>query len=222
RLRPGISPAGRDDNWTGSIEGIVAAVQAITPAAGSVLHVGAGQGQVVEALAKTGLRPWGADVARRLDRPDRNRYSKATPLSLPFADHVFATVVVSADWLEHLEPDDLDLAVAELARVGRDAILVEVSGRPLRANRAFDRECSPEWWQRRLSSFGLRARELPVTSLDLTGPTGGKVLSMSAPAHLCPSCRRVHGRPDEFEPVHPGVLAAAETLRRYPRLGDRS
>ncbi len=218
RLRPGLGAAGRDDTWSGSIDGVVEAVRLVTPAGGSVLHAGAGQGRVVEALARLGLRPWGADVARRLDRPDRNRYSKATPLTLPFADHVFSTVLVSADWLEHLDAEDLEAAVGELARVGRDAILVEVSGRPLRADRAFESRCTPEAWQRKLAAFGLRARELPLASPDQIGPTGGTLLSMSAPAHLCPSCRRVHGVPEQFEPVHPGVLAAAEVLRRFPRL----
>jgi len=220
RLRSGIGVAGRDDTWSGSIDGVVEAVRAVTPAGGSVLHAGAGQGRVVEALAKGGLRPWGADVARRLDRPDRNRYSTATPLALPFADHVFSTVLVSCDWLEHLEDDELGTAVAELARVGRDAILVEVSGRPMRGDRAFEDRCSPDWWPRTLSSLGLRPRDLPAAGLDLTGPTGGMLLSMSAPAHLCPSCRRGHGVQEPFEPVHAGVLVAADLPRRFPRLGD--
>ncbi len=219
RLRPGLGAAGRDDTWSGSIDGVIGAVQQVTPPGGSVLHAGAGQGRVVEALAKLGLRPWGTDVARRLDRPDRNRYSKATPMALPFADHVFSSVLVSADWLEHLEAEDLETAVSELARVGRDAILVEVSGRALRADRAFEPRCSPEAWLRKLSSLGLRPRELALAGTDLTGPTGGTLLSMSAPAHLCPSCRRAHGVSDQVEPVHPGVLAAASSLRRFPRLG---
>ena len=219
RLRPGTCAAGRDDAWTGSIEGVVESVRAVTPAGGSVLHAGAGQGRIVDALAKVGLRPWGADVARRLDRPDRNRYSSATPLALPFADHVFSTVIVSADWIEHLENDDLEMAVSELARVGRDTILLEVSGRPMRADRAFEDRCSPDWWQRTFSSLGLRPRAVPFTSVDQTGPTGGTLLAMSAPAHLCPSCRRVHDSAEHFEPVHPGVLAAADAVRRHsPRI----
>ena len=218
RLRPGNGVAGRDDTWTGSIDAVVASVRAVTPDGGSVLHAGAGQGRVVEALARIGLRPWGADVARRLDRPDRNRYSTATPLALPFADHVFSTVIVSADWFEQLEADDLELAVAELARVGKDAILMEVSGRPMRADRAFEDGRSPDWWQRKLASLGLRPRELPTPGLDPTGPTGGTLLSLSAPAHLCQSCRRVHGPQEHFDPVHPGVLAAASAVRRFPRI----
>lgn len=218
RLRPGIGMTGRDDTWTGSIDAVVAAVRAVTPDGGSVLHAGAGQGRVVDALAKCGLRPWGADVARRLDRRDRNRYSKATPLALPFADHVFSTVVVSAAWLEHLDAEDLELAVAELARVGKDAILVEMSGRPMRAERAFEAGRSADWWQRKLASLGLRPRALALAGLDPTGPTGGTLLTLSAPAHLCPSCRRGHGPQEHFEPVHPGVLAAASTVRRFPRI----
>ena len=219
RLRPGIGASGRDDTWTGSIDGVVAAVQAVTPSGGSVLHAGAGQGRVVEALAKLGLRPWGADTARRLDRPERNRYSKASPLSLPFADHVFSTVLVSADWIEHLEAEDLEAAVAELARVGREAILVEVSGRPLRADRAFAGRRGADWWQRSLISLGLRALDLPLDQ-EQSGPTGGTLIAMSAPAHLCPSCRRVHDGQEHVEPVHPGVLAAAALPRRFPRLTD--
>ncbi len=220
RLRPGMSAPGRDDTWTGSIDAVVASVRAVTPSGGSVLHAGAGQGRVVDALAKAGLRPWGADTARRLDRPDRNRYSRATPLSLPFADHVFSTVLVSADWIEHLEADELEAAVAELARVGRQAILVEVSGRPLRADRAFESRRSPESWRRTLTSLGLRPLDLTVSEHDGSGPSGGTLIAMSAPAHLCPSCRRVHDGQEHFEPVHPGVLAAAGLPRRFPRLSE--
>jgi ubiquinone/menaquinone biosynthesis C-methylase UbiE len=205
---------GRDDTWSGAIDGVVDVVRGLTPAGGSVLHAGAGQGQLVEALARIGLRSWGTDVARRLDRPDRNRYSKATPMALPFADHVFSTVVVSADWLEHLEAGDLDAAVAELARVGRDTIVVEVSGRPVRAERAFVERLSDEWWRRRLGTLGLTPHEAADTLVTHgAGPTGGTLLVMSAHAQLCPSCRRVHAPINLVEPVHAGVLMAAASAR---------
>jgi hypothetical protein len=214
RLRPSLSRRGRDDVWTGSIAGVVNVVASLTPAGGSVLHAGAGQGQLVEALAKTGLRSWGTDVARCLDRPDRNRYSKATPMALPFADHVFSTVVVTADWLEHLEVDDLESAVAELARVCRDAIVVEVSGRPPRADRAFEERVSADWWRRRLADLGLGLHEAAETLVTHgAGPTGGTLLVLSAQAHLCPNCRRAHTPLEVIEPVHAGVLLAAAQSR---------
>ncbi|MFN7977151.1 MAG: methyltransferase domain-containing protein [Vicinamibacterales bacterium] len=214
RLRPSMALSGRDDTWTGSIEGTVDVVRQLTPAGGSVLHAGAGQGQLVEALARTGLRSWGADVARRLDRPDRTRYSTATPVALPFADHVFSTVVVSADWLEHLEVDDLEAAVAELARVGKDAIVIETSGRPPRADRAFEDRVSPEWWRRRLADLGLGLHDAADTCITHgAGPTGGTLLVLSTQAHLCPNCRRAHVPAEIVEPVHAGVLMAAAQLR---------
>lgn len=214
RLRPSMALAGRDDAWTGSIDGTVEVVRQLTPAGGSVLHAGAGQGRLVEALARTGLRSWGADVARRLDRPDRTRYSKATPVALPFADHVFSTVVVSADWLEHLEVDDLGAAVAELARVGKDAIVIETSGRPPRADRAFEDRVSPEWWRRRLADLGLGTHDAADTCVTHgAGPTGGTLLVLSTQSHLCPSCRRAHVPAEMLEPVHAGVLMAAAQMR---------
>ena len=214
RLRPSMTPAGRDDAWTGTTDGVVDVVRGLTAAGGSVLHAGAGQGQLVEALAKAGFRSWGSDVARRLDRPDRNRYSKATPMVLPFADHVFSTVVVSADWLEHLELDDLDAAIGELTRVGRETIVMEVSGRPVRAERAFEDRVSDDWWRRRLGLLGLGTHDLADTLVTHgAGPTGGSLLVLSAHAQLCPSCRRVHAPADHVEPVHPGVLMAAAQSR---------
>jgi hypothetical protein len=214
RLRPSMVLSGRDDAWTGSIDGTVEVVRQLTPAGGSVLHAGAGQGQLVEALARTGLRSWGADVARRLDRPDRTRYSKATPVALPFADHVFSTVVVSADWLEHLEVDDLEAAVAELARVAKDTIVIEASGRPPRADRAFEDRVTPEWWHRRLADLGLGTHDAADTCVTHgAGPTGGTLLVLSTQTHLCPNCRRAHVPTEMVEPVHPGVLMAAAQSR---------
>ena len=88
----------------------------------------------------------------------------------------------------------------------------------MRADRAFERGRNPDWWQRKLATLGLRPRDGSAMALDPAGPTGGTLLSLSAPAHLCPNCRRVHGAQEHFEPVHPGVLAAARAVRRFPRI----
>lgn len=210
RLRPSLTFAGRDDAWTESIDGVVDLVSEVTPAGGSVLHAGAGQGQLVEALARLGLRSWGADVARRLDRPDRTRYSKATPAALPFADHVFSTVFVSADWLETLEGEDLHVAVAELARVASGTIVVEVSGRPIRPERARHEHTGDDWWRRRFFAMGLHVSDdNDALVTHGVGPTGGTLLVLHAHAALCPSCRRPHSTTEAADPVHPGVLLAA-------------
>lgn len=214
RLRPSLTFGGRDDAWTGSVDGVVDIVREVTPAGGSVLHAGAGQGQLVETLARLGLRAWGADVARRLDRPDRTRYSKATPSALPFADRVFSTVVVSADWLETLDGDELHAAVAELMRVASGAIVVEVSGRPIRTERARHEHTNEEWWRRRFFALGLHVSDdNDALVTHGVGPTGGSLLVLQAHAALCPSCRRPHAASDLHDPVHPGVLLAAANDR---------
>ena len=108
------------------------------------------------------------------------------------------------------KPSDLDAAVAELARVGRDTIVVEVSGRPVRAERAFAERLSDDWWRRRLGTLGLTPHEASDTLVTHgAGPTGGTLLVMSAhdaalpelPARACAdrphgagARRRPHGR----------------------------
>lgn len=214
RLRPSLTFGGRDDAWTGNVDGVVDVVREVTPAGGSVLHAGAGQGQLVETLARLGLRAWGADVARRLDRPDRTRYSKATPAALPFADRVFSTVVVSAEWLETLEVEEMHVAVGELMRVASGAIVVEVSGRPIRTERARHEHTNDEWWRRRFFAMGLHVDEVNDALVTHgVGPTGGTLLVLQAHAALCPSCRRPHAAPDLHDPVHPGILLAAANER---------
>jgi Methyltransferase domain len=223
RLRPGLVPGGRDDAWTTSIDGALDVVRTVTAAGGSVLHAGAGQGQLVEALAKDGFRAWGADVARRLDRPDRTRYSKATATALPFADHVFSTVIVSADWLDHLEAEALDRAIGELARVAHDTVIVECSGRPLRASRAFEAHLGEDVWRRRLLRLGLEPSDAADSLVTHgAGPTGGTLIVTSAQSAVCPHCRRAHQRGPEIEPVHAGVLqAAAAAEMASPVRGSR-
>ena len=187
RLAPGLAPFAPEAGAAGG-DDLVRAVRHTTPIGGSVLHAGAGAGRVVNALVDSGYRAWGADAAWRLAHPERQRYSVATPWSLPFADHVFATVVVSAGWLDHLELDDLDLALAELARVTRDALIVEVSGQALRSRRAVDGDRRDVWWEERLDLHGFRA---PLT----TGPepSGPRSLLVTrAQVAACPGCGRTH------------------------------
>lgn len=187
RLAPGLAPLVPAAGAAGDDE-LVTAVRRATPIGGSVLHAGAGAGRVVNALVDSGYRAWGADAAWRLAHPERQRYSVATPWLLPFADHVFATVAVSAGWLDHLELDNLNLALAELARVTRDSLIVEVSGQALRSRRAVDGERREVWWEERLDLHGFRA---PLTA----GPeTSGarSLLVTRAQVAACPGCGRTH------------------------------
>jgi hypothetical protein len=212
RLKPGLAPTGSDAEPAEPIGDAVAAVRAVTPVGGSVLHAGAGHGHLVDTLAESGYRAWGTDVAWRLARPDRNRYSMGTPTRLPFADHVFSTVVASADWLDHLELDQLDQAVAELARVGRGTLVVEVSGRALRSQRAADARRGPDWWALRLQLHGFH---VPLTA----EPAGTGVrpwLVVHVRARVCTGCGRAHevpgSAPDSDMTVHPALIGAVAAV----------
>ena len=60
-------------------------------------------------------------------------WQQAAATALPFADSSF-DAIMSTDVLEHLDPPDVDNAVAELARVARKWMLLKVSNR-LESNR---------------------------------------------------------------------------------------
>jgi hypothetical protein len=100
--------------------------------------------------------------------------------------------------------------VSELARVAKDHVIVEVSGRPLRADRASDAHLGEDQWQRRLMRLGLGTSDSSEALVTHgAGPTGGTLLVMRAQTPLCPSCRRAHAAGDDIGPVHPGVLQTA-------------
>jgi hypothetical protein len=190
RLVPGLAPYSTTAGVVTSMGDMLGAVRRTTPIGGSVLHAGAGDGRLVEALAASGFRAWGTDAAWRLAHPDRHRHSVGTPWALPFADHVFSAVVISAGWLDHLELDDLDLALAEVARVTGDTVVLEVSGRALRARRAVDGERRETWWEERLDLHGFRALLTPRPIA--IGPQ--TLLVMQAAAPVCLACGRAHAR----------------------------
>jgi hypothetical protein len=211
-LLPGLAPVVRPvrAGAPGAFDDAIDAVRRTTPVGGSVLHAGAGTGRLVEALAASGYRAWGTDAAWRLAHPDRQRYSVGTPWALPFADHVFSTVVISAGWLDHLELDDLDAALAEVARVARDTVVLEVSGRALRARRAVDGERRETWWEERLDLHGFRA---PLTHGPIATPPT-TLLVMQAAAAVCGGCGRTHTRATHRHGDRPSAAVVAQVAAR--------
>ena len=106
----------------------------------SVLDVGCSHGGGVRALWNMGLNASGVDVSTTAVNMARERqgdnpqscvgecWQQAPATSLPFADFSF-DAIVSTDVLEHLEPPDVDDAVAELARVARKWMVLKISNR---------------------------------------------------------------------------------------------
>lgn len=149
---------------------VLHAVPGVTPPTGRVLHCGAGDGALVRALLGQGIDAQGADVSRPLveDVAARSggRCSAGSPDRLPFADGEFATVVVGAGWLEHLDDAELTEAVDEIARVAGNTLLVEISGRPARAGAASWTPRGREWWEARLIGAGLRRHPRLLATID--------------------------------------------------------
>ena len=106
----------------------------------SVLDVGCSHGGGVKALWKMGLNASGVDVSTTAVNMARERqgdnpqscvgrcWQQASVTTLPFADLSF-DAIISTDVLEHLDPSDVDTAVAELARVVRKWMLLKISNR---------------------------------------------------------------------------------------------
>jgi SAM-dependent methyltransferase len=153
---------------------------------GGILHVGCGRGDLIVAVLAQGHDAAGveisADVCAHARVPDR--VSIGLHDRLPFEDRQFATVVVDASWLEHLDQDDLDGAVAEIARVTSDAVIVETTGRPWRTDQAEHAARGRQWWERRPLDAGLRrhTRSLAIGGTEtLDAQRAGAVVVMQRP-----------------------------------------
>ena len=85
----------------------------------SVLDAGCGAGHIVKRLGKLGYEAWGIDVAES-PKPvlPKDRFVRGNVLSLPFPSGSF-DCVTCMDTIEHLRPQDLDRAFAEIRRVAR-------------------------------------------------------------------------------------------------------
>ena len=98
-------------------------VAMIPQGTGSLVDVGCGRGDLLHQIAVP--ITVGTDLARRGIRFVRRPKAVSSVLALPFRDQSF-DVVLCAETLEHLDPDDLAHAASELRRVARRAVLVTV------------------------------------------------------------------------------------------------
>lgn len=136
----------------------------------SMLDIGCSHGMAVEKLWKLGLRANGVDVsdlavqkARDTRKTKQNCHQQpcfqvASAALLPFANRSFDGIM-SSDVLEHVQAEDVRLAVSELARVARSVLILKISNRPegsvaeLNALRHAREQRGEEGW----SSFNLHA-----------------------------------------------------------------
>jgi SAM-dependent methyltransferase len=102
---------------------LAATTALVPPDVGSVLEVGCGPGDLINALPVSFAV--GTDPARRGLKHVTVPVVQSTIQQLPFADAAF-DLVLCAEVLEHLAPEDLAPAAAELVRVARRYVLVSV------------------------------------------------------------------------------------------------
>lgn len=88
----------------------------------SVLEVGPGPGTVTHALRASGMHVTTCDIA-----DDVGADVVASVTKLPFSDGEFE-VAVAAEILEHIAPEDVATALAELRRVVTKGIVISVPG----------------------------------------------------------------------------------------------
>lgn len=138
-------------------------------AAHSAAPAGTGNGQMVRVLRKYGKSAWGielSDAVLKQECPDlleAGIVESGVLTNLPYADNSF-DMVVSADVLEHIHPDEAEQVISELVRVSRRHLFLSISlkghtkvsaGDNAEANRhTMLRPRS--WWERRFQAHGAR------------------------------------------------------------------
>jgi len=91
----------------------------------TVLDIGTGAGHIYRRLKeRCGLRPFGMDISLELvGRLQENTISVADIKNIPFKDRSF-DLVLTADVIEHISPDDFNKSISEIIRVSKKYILI--------------------------------------------------------------------------------------------------
>lgn len=126
---------------------------------GRILDIGCGMGALVRELLRQGADAFGADVSSvAIDHcnsftPDR--FHVASVLELPFSDHSFDAIVCT-DCLEHLAPEHVAIALAEMHRVCRKNLFLRVATEPDRDGHWHLTVEKRNWWEAAVFAVGFR------------------------------------------------------------------
>lgn len=144
---------------------------------GRILDIGSGEGELVGALLRHGANAYGVDVSAvvvsRSNQRIPDRFTCGSVLSLPFADASFDTVV-STDCLEHLAREDVPKALAEIHRVARRNVFLQIATTRDRDGHWHLTVEGRTWWETRCLEAGFRKhpayyRINPYESLNHNG-----------------------------------------------------
>lgn len=124
---------------------------------GKTLDIGAGEGELVEALVRRRCNAHGVDVSEvvveRCNARLPGRFTHGNVLNLPFADNEFDTVV-STDCLEHLSPEDVPAALAEMHRICKKNVLLQIATTQDRDGHWHLTVEGRKWWELRCLEAG--------------------------------------------------------------------
>lgn len=124
---------------------------------GKTLDIGSGEGGLVEALVRRRCNAHGVDlsevVVERCNARLPGRFTQGNVLSLPFADNEFETVV-STDCLEHLSPEDVPSALAEIHRICSRNVLLQIATTQDRDGHWHLTVEGRKWWEQRCLEAG--------------------------------------------------------------------
>lgn len=144
---------------------------------GRVLDVGCGMGMLVQELLKQGVDAYGIDVSSiavaHCNRFMPGRFHAASILALPFPDDSFGTLI-STDCLEHLAPQDVERALAEMHRVCQRSVFLCVATTPDRDGHWHLTIEQRAWWEQSAFAVGFRKHPLyyaimPFHTLETEG-----------------------------------------------------
>ncbi|MDI6527831.1 methyltransferase domain-containing protein [Pseudomonas otitidis] len=124
---------------------------------GKTLDIGAGEGGLVEALVRRQCNAHGVDVSEvvveRCNARLPDRFTLGNVLSLPFADNEFDTIV-STHCLEHLSPEDVPAALAEMHRICKKNVLLQIATTQDRDGHWHLTGEGRKWWEQRCLEAG--------------------------------------------------------------------
>lgn len=119
--------------WDGFRTIIIPAMKSVVPDLGKLVEVGCGCGSFVDHCVRQGIDAYGVDFAKfAVEHPEgqaAGRLKQGDARKLDYPDQSFDTVV-AFDLLEHIYEDDARVVVAELQRICKTWLFVNVCCQP--------------------------------------------------------------------------------------------
>lgn len=193
---------------------------------GRVLDVGCGEGRLVRALVERGVDAYGVDVSSvavaRGNQFCPERFQCSSVIDLPYADKYF-DAIISTDCLEHIHPNDVPKAIAELRRVCKQYAFFTIATTNDRDDHWHLTVKPREWWEERFFEAGfIRHPEYyKINSLETISSSPWQITvplsTIQGPLATRAGIFRYLNDTSEFSDV---MLSSYTEIAGLPRAGD--